>query len=73
MNRCLNNIWGYCDDEPQPVALEEKVTLLLLGGQTTPQTFTTYRCRLDPASCSHFRSFPQVAQTLIARHTPSDA
>jgi len=58
MWRCLNDVWGYCKDEPtckrkpKEVGIEGKI-------------FTGGECKLDPKSCGRYLS---LSQQLEGKH-----
>lgn len=51
MQRCLNNIWGYCSGEPEAEEGKE-----IKSGDLT---VIEKKCRLDPKTCGKYQKFSE--------------
>ena len=64
MKRCLNDYFGYCYGNPNPVTHEETDTVVDLGGKpkNVPHSITT--CSNNTRTCSHYLTHSRLHQFL---------
>jgi len=54
MNRCLNDIFGYCGGQPEPITIHDSDTFLDLAGQRQTHTYIITSCKLATGTCGHY-------------------
>lgn len=54
MNRCVNDIFGYCTGEPEGKIKEVTSTFQELGGKISTVRIPVQTCKHKPATCTKF-------------------
>jgi len=62
MNRCLNDLFAYCSNEPHPVESTETSTSYNYRGQPVLIEITVTRCLRDSKTCPHCTTFTKSLQ-----------
>lgn len=68
MNRCLNDIWGYCTGTPLRKRLTTATTLKDLAGKTEIVKLLTPTCRRSYLTCGRHKTHTELCQALIPTH-----
>ena len=68
MNRCFNDIFGYCSGEPEGETTTVKRQYLDMGGKLVDAPITISTCNLDPKTCGFYRTQSQLQKVLEAQH-----
>lgn len=67
MNRCLNDLFGYCRGEPRRITAQETKQYLGLGNRFHFVTETITHCEKDKNSCGQFLNHTQLCQEFTAK------
>ncbi len=59
MNRCLNNLFGYCDTTPSYKDTPTKKTVFDYQGRPFEQSDFTQYCQFDRGTCDHHLSYQE--------------
>lgn len=54
MNRCLNDLFGYCYDKPQPKKVHYDKVTFDYRGQPHHDDTVVLKCRNNPYICSYY-------------------
>ena len=65
MNRCLNDIFGYCSGEPHFTTREETYPVYHLVGTTETMLRTITRCKNDHLTCSQYLTHIRLQELLV--------
>ena len=64
-NRCPNDLFGYCDGEPEFGAPPPKLKLGVRDGPAYPY-YGIGKCRKAPRDCGRYLSNEQLSQILVS-------
>ncbi|MBA7696708.1 hypothetical protein ES703_105359 [subsurface metagenome] len=67
MNRCVNNVFGYCTDKPNGKPFTTSRVAGYYKGMPDEVTITTTPCSLDPRTCGKYRSHTQQLKRFIKK------
>ena len=60
MNRCLNDIFAYCQGKPKPKESTEIKTAFDYKGNTNQWIIPIIICKLNPLTCPKYVTFSQI-------------
>lgn len=70
MWRCLNDIFGYCECEPEPDIEPKEMTIILSGSTSRLTTPAGGHCALNPLTCGKYLTFSEKHRQTVLPVAP---